>query len=256
MKVLILAGGRGTRIAEESEVRPKPMVEIGGMPIIWHIMKLYSYFGFHDFVILLGYKGYIIKEYFSNYFLHQNNVTIDLLSNKITYHGQECEPWTITLLDTGLDSLTGGRIKSAASHINNERFLLTYGDGLSNVNLNEVLKFHNSHGKAMTMTVVKPEGRYGALNIEKDNRISYFHEKPKGDGAWINGGFFVCESGVLDYIQGDTAFEQEPISRLTEENQLFAYPHKEFWHCMDTMRDKLILSELWDSGNAPWKLWD
>jgi glucose-1-phosphate cytidylyltransferase len=256
MKVVILAGGFGTRLSEETDIKPKPMVEIGGKPIIWHIMKTYSSYGFNEFVILLGYKGYIIKEFFSNYFLHQSDVTIDLVNNSMEIHQNNSEPWKVTLLDTGLNTLTGGRIKRAKSYIGNDDFLLTYGDGLSDVDISKTVEFHKSHGKNVTMTAVQPAGRYGALDIKSDNSISSFKEKPKGYGAWINGGFFVCKPEVLNYIIGDsTTFEQEPLTELAEEGQLISFKHEGFWECMDTLRDKTNLCELWDSGQAPWKKW-
>ena len=256
MKVVILAGGFGTRLSEETDVKPKPMVEIGAKPIIWHIMKIYSSYGFNDFVILLGYKGYVIKEYFSNYFLHQSDVTIDLANNKMEVHQHGCEPWKVTLLETGLNTMTGGRIKRAAHHLGNEPFLLTYGDGVSDVNISELVSFHQSHRKLVTMTAVQPAGRYGALNIESDGEVSDFMEKPKGDGAWINGGFFVCDPSVLNYIEGDsTVFEKNPLTQLSETSQLVAYKHNGFWECMDTLRDKTNLCGLWDKNAAPWKSW-
>jgi len=254
MKVVILAGGFGTRLSEETSVIPKPMVEIGGRPVLWHIMKMYSHYGHHDFVILLGYKGYIVKEYFSNYFLHQSDVTIDLTNNKMEVHKSNSEPWKVTLLDTGLGSMTGGRIKRAKHIVGSEPFMLTYGDGVSDINLDDLLKAHKKHGKTITMTAVQPEGRFGATVIEEDSRISSFLEKPKGDGAWINGGFFVCEPKVLDYIEGDsTVFEQEPLQKLAAEGELYAYQHKGFWKCMDTLRDKLALEEMVKTGNVKWK---
>ena len=256
MKVVILAGGFGTRLSEETNIKPKPMVEIGGRPILWHIMKSYSAHGFNEFVILLGYKGYVIKEFFSNYFLHQSDVTIDLVSNNIEVHQNESEPWKVTLVDTGLNTMTGGRIKRVENYIDGERFLLTYGDGLSDVNIGETLKFHENHGKDITMTAVQPEGRYGALDISLDNSILNFKEKPKGDNSWINGGFFVCEPSVLKYIEGDsTVFEQEPLIKLAKDGELVAFKHAGFWECMDTLRDKNNLCELWDQGEAPWKKW-
>ena len=256
MKVVILAGGFGTRLSEETDIKPKPMVEIGGYPILWHIMKTYSSHGFNDFIILLGYKGYVIKEFFSNYFLHQSNVTIDLANNKMKVHGHDCEPWSVTLLETGLNAMTGGRIKSAAEYIGDERFLLTYGDGVSDVDISATVDFHKEHNKAITMTAVQPAGRYGALSIESQGRISKFMEKPRGDGAWINGGFFVCEPRVLDYIDGDNVvFEEEPLIKLSEEGELYAFHHHGFWECMDTLRDKTHLCALWDSNEAPWKKW-
>jgi glucose-1-phosphate cytidylyltransferase len=256
MKVLILAGGFGTRLSEETDIRPKPMAEIGGKPILWHIMKMYSHYGFNDFIILLGYKGYYIKEYFANYFLHQSDITIDISTNKTTVHNNTSEPWNVTLLDTGLHTMTGGRIKKAAGHIGNETFLLTYGDGVSNVDINKLLQFHKQHGKSVTMTSVQPEGRFGALVINEQNKVSSFMEKPKGDGSWINGGFFICEPGVINYIQDDsTVFEKEPLEKLAEEGELFSFKHEGFWKCMDTLRDKNQLNELWDTNNARWKIW-
>ena len=256
MKVVILAGGFGTRLSEETDVKPKPMVEIGGKPILWHIMKTYSSYGFNDFIILLGYKGYTIKEFFSNYFLHQSDVTIDLSNNSIDVHQNQSEPWKVTLLDTGINTMTGGRIKQAKKYLGKEDFLLTYGDGLSDVDISTLVDFHKKHKKAITMTAVQPDGRYGALDIKGDNLISSFDEKPKGDGSWINGGFFVCKSVVFDYIDGDeTMFEQEPLSRLASNNQLMAFKHQGFWQCMDTLRDKKVLCDLWNNKNAPWKNW-
>jgi len=255
MKVLILAGGLGTRISEETQAIPKPMVQIGDKPIIWHIMKIYSSYGYNDFVILLGYKGYVIKEYFTNYFLHQNDVTINLASNKMEILNQKTEPWKITLLDTGDTTMIGGRIKRAKEHIGGEPFLLTYGDGVANVNIKELVEFHQTQEKTVTVTAVQPEGRFGALQID-DNIVTSFNEKPKGDGSWINGGFFVCEPNVIDYIDGDeTVFEKEPLEQLASENNLAAYQHTGFWHAMDTMRDKHLLGSLWDEGEAEWKSW-
>tara|TARA_B100001109_G_scaffold255510_1_gene258896 strand:- start:3908 stop:4678 length:771 start_codon:yes stop_codon:yes gene_type:complete len=256
MKVLLLAGGFGTRISEETSIKPKPMVEIGGMPILWHIMKLYSQYGFNEFVILLGYKGYVIKEYFSNYFLHQSDVTIDLESNKMDIHNNSSEPWKVTLLETGLNTMTGGRIKRAAKHINNEPFLLTYGDGVADVDIAKTIEFHKTHGKLITMTSVQPAGRFGALDINESNQVSNFIEKPKGEGKWINGGFFVCEPEVLNYIDNDsTVFEKAPLESLANEGELYTYKHQGFWQCMDTLRDKNYLNELWDANKAPWKTW-
>jgi glucose-1-phosphate cytidylyltransferase len=256
MKVLILAGGFGTRLSEETSIKPKPMVEIGGKPIIWHIMKMYSSYGFNEFVILLGYKGYVIKEYFSNYFLHQSNVTIDLSSNELKVHKNSSEPWKVTLLDTGLNTMTGGRVKRAKDYINNETFLLTYGDGVANVNIKESLEFHKKHTKAITMTSVQPDGRFGALAISDQQQVLSFKEKPKGDGNWINGGFFICEPKVMDYISDDsTIFEKEPLENLAGAGELFTYRHKGFWQCMDTLRDKRNLNNLWESANPPWKTW-
>lgn len=255
MKVLLLAGGFGTRLSEETDIRPKPMADIGGKPIIWHIMKGYSHYGFNEFVVLLGYKGYYIKEYFGNYFLHQSDVTIDLSTNGIEVHNNTSEPWKVTLLETGLDTMTGGRIKRAKDFIGNEPFLLTYGDGVSDVDLKELIRFHKKHGKLITMTAVQPEGRFGALETD-GSRVESFLEKPKGDGSWINGGFFVCQPEVLDYIKDDkTVFEQEPLQQLAKDGQLFNYRHEGFWKCMDTLRDKKVLNEMWEEGHAKWKTW-
>ncbi|RPD40501.1 glucose-1-phosphate cytidylyltransferase [Chitinophaga barathri] len=256
MKVVILAGGLGTRLSEETSLRPKPMVEIGGMPILWHIMKIYSSHGFNDFVICLGYKGYIIKEYFTNYFLHKSDVTIDLKNNSLKVHDTQAEPWTITLVDTGVDSMTGGRIKRIAPHVNNSTFLLTYGDGVGNVNIKELVEFHKTHNKYCTVTSVQPSGRFGALNIDDNLMVNSFTEKPKGDGAWINGGFFVCEPAVFDYIQGDhTIWEREPMEKLAIHKQMAAYRHNGFWKPMDTLRDKQELEHDWTAGEAKWKTW-
>jgi glucose-1-phosphate cytidylyltransferase len=256
MKVLILAGGFGTRISEESADRPKPMIEIGGKPILWHIMKGYSAQGFNEFVILLGYKAYMIKEYFANYFLYQSDMTIDLANNQIEVHNNASEPWKVTLLDTGLNTMTGGRVLRARDYVNNEAFMLTYGDGVANVNLAELLDFHHKHGKALTMTSIQPEGRFGALAIADDQQVLSFKEKPKGDGNWINGGFFVCEPKIFDYIKGDQdVFEQEPLENLAKEGELFTFQHKGFWQCMDTLRDKIMLEKLWENKQASWKNW-
>ncbi|MDA9148583.1 glucose-1-phosphate cytidylyltransferase [Alphaproteobacteria bacterium] len=256
MKVVILAGGFGTRLSEETDSKPKPMIEIGGMPILWHIMKYYSSFGHDDFLILLGFKGYSIKEFFSNYLLHKSDVTIDLSNNKMKIHQSKSEAWKVTLIDTGLYTLTGGRIKRAKDYIGDDDFLLTYGDGLSDVNITKLIEFHKSHGKSITMTSVQPDGRYGALDIANNNIIQSFKEKPKGDGAWINGGFFVCKSKIFDFIENDsTVFEEEPLSDIANQNELVAFKHEGFWECMDTLRDKRKLCELWDSNKAPWKIW-
>lgn len=256
MKVVILAGGFGTRLSEETELKPKPMVAIGGYPILWHIMKLYSSYGLNEFIILLGYKGYLIKEYFSNYFLHQSDITIDIAENKLDIHTKRADPWKITLLETGLTTMTGGRIAYIKDYIDNDSFLLTYGDGVSNVRIDQTIDFHKEHKKLITMTAVMPEGRYGALEINDQSLITDFEEKPAGDGSWINGGFFVCEPAVLDYIDNDqTIFEQEPLNQLAKDKQLVAWKHDGFWQCMDTMRDKHRLMELWESGKAPWRTW-
>ena len=257
MKVVLLAGGLGTRLSEETVLRPKPMVEIGGSPILWHIMKIYAAHGFNEFVICLGYKGYVIKEYFANYFLHQSDVTFDMRENKMEIHNSQAEPWKVTLVDTGMDTMTGGRVKRVQKYLNNEPFLLTYGDGVGSVNIREVVDFHQKNKKLLTVTAVQPSGRFGALNIGEDNdSVISFMEKPKGDGAWINGGFFVCQPEVLDYITEDkTVFEKEPLENIASDNQMVAYKHSGFWKPMDTLRDKQELENLWDSGKAPWKNW-
>ncbi|MBW3514106.1 glucose-1-phosphate cytidylyltransferase [Shewanella baltica] len=256
MKVLLLAGGFGTRLSEETDIRPKPMVEIGGKPILWHIMKMYSQYGYNEFVILLGYKGYYIKEYFANYFLHQSDVTINLSTNEMKIHKNTSEPWTVTLLDTGLHTMTGGRIKRAQEIVGNERFMLTYGDGVSDVDIASLVKFHENHGKSITMTSVQPEGRFGSLVINRD-KVTNFLEKPKGDGSWINGGFFVCEPSIFDYINdGDeTVFEQNPLQNLALNGELMTYKHHGFWKCMDSLNDKQKLNAMFDSNNAKWKSW-
>ena len=261
MKVLILAGGFGTRLAEETHIKPKPMAEIGGKPILWHIMKTYSHYGHNEFIILLGYKGYYIKEYFANYFLHRNDVTYDLVNNQMEVHSSKCEPWKVTLLDTGLHTLTAGRIKRASKFINNEPFMLTYGDGVADVNINELVSFHKAHGRALSMTSVQPKARFGNLEIDGEQRVQSFKEKPKVHNTWINGGFFVCEPTVLDYIpEGEAAdklmFETSPLENIASDGQLFTYQHKGFWQCMDTLADKKRLNSLWDSGNALWKVPD
>lgn len=257
MKVLLLAGGFGTRLSEETDVRPKPMLEIGGRPILWHIMKIYSQYKFNDFVILLGYKGYYIKEYFANYFLHQSDITIDMKDGKMEILNTSTEPWSVTLLDTGLHSMTGGRVKRAERFIGDEPFMLTYGDGVSDINIDKLVKFHKSHGKAMTMTSVQPDGRFGALNIDKNNQVHAFKEKPKGDGNWINAGFFVCEPKVFNYItEGDsTIFEKSPLQNLAKDGELFTYKYDGFWKPMDSLKDKNDLNTLWDNNKAPWKIW-
>ena len=256
MKVVILAGGLGTRISEETSTRPKPMVEIGGKPILWHIMKTYSAHGVNEFVICCGYKGYLIKEYFANYFLHMSDVTFDMGANKMEVHQQYAEPWKVTLVDTGENTMTGGRLKRVADHLKNEEsFCLTYGDGVSDVNITELIAFHKSQKVKATLTATLPPGRFGALEIQGD-KVNSFREKPQGDGAMINGGFFVLSPQVIDYIADDkTIWEREPMERLAEEGQLAAYHHQGFWQPMDTLRDKQQLEELWQSGHAPWKVW-
>lgn len=256
MKVVLLAGGLGTRLSEETTVKPKPMVEIGGMPILWHIMKIYSAYGFNEFIICLGYKGYIIKEYFANYFLHKSDVTIDLSKNSVEVHDSQAEPWRITLVDTGNESMTGGRIKRVQKHIGNSPFLLTYGDGVGNVNIKELVEFHKINKKYCTVTAVQPTGRFGSLNLQDDNTVDSFLEKPKGDGAWINAGFFVCEPEVFNYIENDgSIWEREPMERLAAEGQMKAFKHEGFWKPMDTMRDKLELEQDWQRNHARWKIW-
>lgn len=255
MKVVILAGGLGTRISEESHLRPKPMIEIGGKPILWHLMKIYSHYGINDFIICLGYKGYVIKEYFANYFLHMSDVTFDMEHNRMEVHEKNAEPWRVTLIDTGQDTLTGGRLKRVKSYIGEETFCFTYGDGLADINIGALIDFHRAQGKAATVTAIQPPGRYGALNIQ-GNAVHNFQEKPAGDGAWINGGFFVLEPSIFDYIKGDlTSWESEPLQQLAAENQLTAYQHHGFWQAMDTLRDKMHLEDLWSSHNPPWRVW-
>jgi len=257
MKVLILAGGIGSRLSEETTLKPKPMVEIGGKPILWHIMKTYSSFGFNEFIILCGYKGYMIKEYFANYYMHLADMTIDMKDNSIEFHKNNAEPWNITLIDTGLHTLTGGRIKRVEKYINHEPFMLTYGDGVADVDINKLIAAHKEHGRALTMTSVQPEGRFGALVIDSTGKVVNFSEKPKGDGSWINGGFFVCEPKVLNYItEGDnTIFERGPLENLTKDGELYSYKHNGFWRPMDTLRDKIMLEEMIVSGTAPWVKW-
>ena len=256
MKVVILAGGLGTRLSEETASRPKPMVEIGGKPILWHIMKMYSSYGFNEFIICCGYKGYIIKEYFANYFLHMSDISLNLQDNSIEVHNKRSEPWKITMLDTGENTLTGGRILKISDYIRDEKeFCLTYGDGLSNVNIPELVKFHHDHGKLATLTAVFPPGRFGSLEIQND-KVVKFKEKPKGDGALINGGFFVLSPKVIDYIESyNTSWEENPLNRLSQDGQLMAFKHYDFWQPMDTLRDKLYLEKLWSAEEAPWKKW-
>lgn len=256
MKVVILAGGFGTRISEESHLKPKPMIEIGDYPILWHIMKSYSHYGFNDFVICLGYKGYLIKEYFANYFLHRSDVTIDLAGNSMEIHDTKSEPWKVTLVDTGLHTATGGRIKRVRKYIGEETFMLTYGDGVADVCLPELLGFHRAHGRLATITAVQPPGRFGALSLDGSDAVRAFQEKPEGDGAWINGGFFVLEPQALDYIDGDDIlWEKQPLTQLSSDGELVAYRHRGFWKPMDTLRDKMELENLWGEGRAPWKTW-
>ncbi len=257
MKAVILAGGSGTRISEETNLRPKPMIEIGGKPILWHIMKTYSSHGINEFIICCGYKGYIIKEFFNNYFLHQSDVTFNMQDNSMKVHQNLAEPWKVTLVDTGEDTMTGGRLKRVRSYIKEDKsFCFTYGDGVGNINISDLVKFHHSHGKSATLTATRPPGRYGALKFGPNDIVESFKEKPEGDGSWINGGFFVLSPSVIDLIEGDeTTWESEPLITLAEENQLYAFKHRGFWQPMDTLREKNMLNELWHKGNAPWKTW-
>lgn len=256
MKAVLLAGGLGTRLSEETSSRPKPMVEIGGRPVLWHIMKLYSHYGIKDFVICCGYKGYLIKEYFANYFLHMSDVTFDMSTNTMEVHQNQAEPWRVTLVDTGEDTLTGGRLKRVAPYLREEKaFCFTYGDGLCNVDIAATIDFHRSHGRHATLTAVLPPGRYGAIDCDGD-RITRFVEKPPGDGGFINGGFFVLSPAVLDYVEGDkTSWEGTPLARLAADGEMMAFKHSGFWQPMDTLRDKNLLEELWRTGEAPWKCW-
>jgi glucose-1-phosphate cytidylyltransferase len=257
MKAVILAGGLGTRISEETHLKPKPMIEIGGKPILWHILKLYSSYGVNDFVICCGYRGYVIKEYFANYFLHMSDVTFDMATNEMHVHQKKAEPWKVTLVDTGDDTLTGGRLKRVAKHVQDEEsFCFTYGDGLADVDIGKLIRFHESHGKLATITAVQPPGRYGALERLGDGLVTGFTEKPRGDGGVINGGFFVLSPAVLDYIEGDhSSWEGEPLTKLAVAGEMMAFEHNGFWQPMDTLRDKTYLEDLWDSGKAPWKIW-
>jgi glucose-1-phosphate cytidylyltransferase len=257
VKAVILAGGFGTRISEETSIRPKPMVEIGGKPILWHIMKIYSAHGINDFVICCGYKGYLIKEYFSNYFLHVSDVTFDIQKNKMEVHQHAAEPWKVTLVDTGDETLSGGRLKRVREYVGKDTFCFTYGDGVSDVDIRKLVQFHRDQKALATLTAVQPPGRFGAFNLAGgETRITHFREKAVGDGAWINGGFFVLEPRAIDYIEGDrTAWEQQPMTKLAHEGQLAAYRHEGFWQNMDTLRDKMVLDEMWSSGRSPWKVW-
>lgn len=257
MKAVILAGGLGTRLSEETAVKPKPMVEVGGQPILWHIMKSYSHHGINDFVICCGYKGYVIKEYFANYFLRMSDVTFDMCSNQMNVHSGYAEPWRVTLVDTGENTMTGGRLKRVREHIGNEAFCFTYGDGVSNVNITELIQFHKDQEMLATLTAVQPEGRFGAISLgQEQTKISQFHEKPEGDGAWINGGYFVLEPDVIDYIADDAVmWEHDPLKKLAHDGQLSAYKHEGFWQPMDTLKDKNYLEKLWKDNKAPWKVW-
>lgn len=257
MKVAILAGGFGTRISEESHLKPKPMIEIGEKPILWHIMKIYAHYGYNDFIICLGYKGYSIKEYFANYFLHESDITFDFSNgNQRIVHNNGAEPWKVTLVNTGIETMTGGRVKRIRPYIGNEPFMLTYGDGVANIKINELVEYHKAHGKIATVTSTQPSGRFGALQLSEDNQVNGFQEKPKGDGSWINAGFFVLQPEAFDYIAGDkTILEREPLEKLAEDRQLVAYRHSGFWQPMDTLRDRNYLEKMWQSGQAPWKVW-
>jgi len=257
LKVVILAGGFGTRISEESHLKPKPMVEIGEKPILWHIMKAYSHYGFNEFIICLGYKGYCIKEYFAHYYLHESDVTFDFRNgNDNIVHRHSAEPWSVTLVNTGLDTMTGGRVKRVRPYVGNEPFMLTYGDGVSDVDIRKLFEYHKNHGKLATVTSTQPGGRFGSLNLSEDGKALAFQEKPHGDGSWINAGFFVMEPQVFDYIDDDTVIlEKEPLENLVRDGELMAYRHKGFWQPMDTLRDKNHLEDLWKSGKAPWKVW-
>lgn len=255
MKVVLLAGGFGTRISEESHLRPKPMIEIGGKPILWHIMKEYSHYGFNEFVICAGYKQQVIKEFFANYFLHMSDITFDMQNNQMEVHNNSAEPWKVTVVDTGLNTMTGGRVKRVRDYIGDETFLLTYGDGVCDVNIHQLLEFHRAHGKMATMTAIQPEGRFGVLDMTGD-RIDAFREKSKGDTGWINGGYMVLEPKILDFIEGDeTIFERQPLEKAAQQGELMAYRHEGFWQCMDTLRDKEKLEEMIEKGNAPWIKW-
>lgn len=257
MKVVLLAGGYGTRLSEETEVKPKPMVTIGSKPILWHIMKTYSNYGYNDFVICLGYKGYIIKEYFANYFLHMSDVTIDMSDNSMTVHNKSAEPWKVTLVDTGSETMTGGRIKRIQPYIGNEPFMATYGDGVADINIEELVKFHNNHGAICSMTSVQPLGRFGSLDVDDNNIVQSFIEKPLGDGSWINAGYFVFQPEIFDYIDGDsTVLEKQPLENISKQKSLYSFKHSGFWKPMDTLREKHELEELWSSGDAPWKVWN
>lgn len=256
MKAVILAGGLGTRISEESHLKPKPMIDIGGRPILWHIMKTYSHYGINEFIICLGYKGYVIKEYFANYFLHMSNITFDMAANHMEVHQGYAEPWRVTLIDTGETTLTGGRLKRVRDYLQDETFCFTYGDGLADINIGELVAFHRTHQKWATVTAIQPPGRYGAVNFNENGCVKGFQEKPAGDGAWINGGFFVLEPQVFDCIDGDhIGWEGEPLVKLAEQNQLMVFKHAGFWQAMDTLRDKTQLEELW-ANNPPWKVWE
>jgi glucose-1-phosphate cytidylyltransferase len=255
MKAVILAGGFGTRISEETDVKPKPMIEIGGMPLLWHIMKSYSSYGINEFVICCGYKGYVVKEYFANYFLHMSDVTFDMKNNKMEVNQKFAESWKVTLVDTGLNTMTGGRLKKIQKYLDNETFCFTYGDGLADIDLKKLINFHKKNNSFATLTAVQPPGKYGALNLKK-NKVTKFEEKPAGDGSWINGGFFVLEPEIFNYLKNDsTVWEKEPLEKMAKQNKVTAYKHSGFWQALDTLRDKNHLQSLWDSNKAPWKVW-
>ena len=258
MKVVILAGGLGTRISEESHLKPKPMIEVGDAPILWHIMKYYSSYGFNEFIICCGYKGYVIKEYFADYYLHRSDITFDFSdNNKMIVHNNVAEPWKVTVIDTGLNTMTGGRLKRIQKYVGNETCMMTYGDGVSDVNLDALLKFHREHGKAATLTAIQPGGRFGVLDIDDSQTVRQFSEKAKEDGGWINAGFMVLEPEAFSYIEGDQIyFEKEPLENMAKDGNLAAYRHEGFWKCMDTLRDKEMLDQMWNSGDAPWKRWE
>ena len=258
MKVVILAGGLGTRLSEETKLIPKPMVEIGGKPILWHIMKIYSYYGFNDFIILTGYKSHVIKDYFVNYYQQYSDITVDMINNSVEIHRTQTEPWKVTMLYTGLETMTGSRIEKAKKYLNNEPFLLTYGDGVSDIDIPKLIECHKKSGKYLTLTAVKPSGKFGAIDIAPDGTINSFHEKPQGDGNWINGGFMVCEPEVFNYIEPnrtDVIFEREPLEKLAADGKLNSYKHRGFWYPMDTLKGKNDLTDMWQSDNAPWALW-
>ena len=257
MKAVILAGGLGTRLSEETDIKPKPMISIGQMPILWHIMKTYSSHGINDFIVCCGYKGYVIKEYFTNYFLHMSDITFSLKDNSMTVHQNNAEPWTVTLVDTGEETMTGGRLKRVRKYIDDDKdFCFTYGDGLSDINITKLIHFHKSHGKLATLTATVPPGRFGALKINDDSKVQYFQEKPDGDGSWVNGGYFVLNPKVIDRINNErTVWENDPLSSLAKDGELYAFKHHGFWQPMDTLREKILLNKLWNEGKAPWKVW-
>jgi len=256
LKVVILAGGYGTRISEETAVKPKPMIEIGGMPLLWHIMKIYSHYRFNDFIICLGYKGYVIKEFFSNYYLHTSDITFNLKKNKTEIHHSHSEPWNVTLVDTGQETMTGGRLRRVREYLDDKTFMMTYGDGVADIDIIKLASYHKKHGEYATITAVQPPGRFGAIVMNQDSKVQKFLEKPAGDGGYINGGFFVLEPEVFNYLSDDRVlWEREPLERLAAENHLYSYKHNGFWYAVDTLRDKNYLEDLWSKGQAPWKYW-